>query len=70
MQSRRGRLSNLIVVDREEAIERILAELRRRMEEALRNHQRVRFHAREGFQKNSFTEKSGAFWFSMEIDPK
>lgn len=56
------------VVPQPEVIERLLGMLRGRLEEALRNGQRVSCHAREGMK--SFTEKDGSFAFSMHIEKK
>lgn len=58
------------VVPQPEAIDRLLGMLRRRLEEALRNGQRVSCHAREGMKRGSFSETDGSFAFSMHIEAK
>jgi len=52
------------------AIDNLMSALRRRLEAALQNGQRVSCFAREGMKRDSFTEPDGSFDFNMTIEAK
>lgn len=58
------------VVPSAEVTERLIGMLRQRLEEALRNGQRVSCYAREGMKRGSFTEADGSFTFTMSIEAR
>jgi len=58
------------LVPSQDVIDRLLAELRRRLELAVAQKQKVRAHVRAGMQRGSLTEEDGSFDFHLFIDPK
>lgn len=59
-------MSKEIVMNSEEAIERVLGVLRTRMQEAIKEHRPVRCHAKAGMRTT--TEEDGSFAFTMLIE--
>jgi len=58
------------LVPTEDAIERLLGSLERRLREAFHNKQRVTVHGRENMKRGSLTETDGSFDFILHIEPK
>lgn len=58
------------IVGSNKAIEALLNMLRRRLEDAVKNGQRVSMNARAGMKRGSFTEEDGSFHLDMYIDPR